>query len=361
MIAPVPLSSDTPQPPTVTPAGETAALYAVARLAAGGLPLASGLDAYSREIGSRRARRWLRRLSHALQSGVPLDEAIVDTARWLPVYLDGLLQAALASGRLAPVLEQHLLSLRRAREVRFRFWMSMAYPLVLVAVALAVLVLMLAWFVPVMQQIFSDFGVPLPELTVWTISASNGIRRLLPYWPYVLLLIAAVAGGVWSIRFIPGRAARVRLWQRCPVVGTASASVGLSEFCGLLALLVECHVPLPRALRLTASASRDPNLAEGGRRLAERCEAGSTPAQAIAALPHFPPALESVFRWDGRPDALVRGLRAAAELYAMQARVHAWLASALIQPLAFLLVVVVIGGVLASLFLPLIALLRSLI
>jgi type IV pilus assembly protein PilC len=165
---------------------------------------------------------------------------------------------------------------------------------------------------------------------------------------------------IYSLRFVPGRPARTRLWQRIPLFGSAARSVGLSEFCGCLSLLVECRVPLPKALRLTAGAMRDPNLADGSRRLASQCEQGLPPDQELAYLPNFPASLVTVFRWESRPAAFADGLRAAAELYAAQARVRTWVAGAFIQPIVLGMVVALIGGMVVTLFWPLFRLLGDL-
>jgi type II secretory pathway component PulF len=335
-------------------------IQVVARATAAGLPLAQALEAYSADFPRGYASYVLRGLSRELQNGVPFEQAIARTRPALPEYVGGLVEAAAASGKLALVLEQHLHAARRTSYIRFRFWMSAAYPLVLLSVSIALLALMLVVWVPQMEGIFKDFGVPLPLLTKWTIGTSQALVAALPWWPIVLAVLIGLTVLVYCVRFLPGRPARVRLWQAVPLFGSASRSVGLSEFCGLLALLIECRLPLPKALRLTAGAVRDPNLAEGSRKLAEQCEGGLPPDQEIAYMPNFPDALAPVFRWEGRPDAFVSGLRAAAELYAAQARVRTWVAGSFIQPIVLALIVTLVGGVTITIFLPLFALLQSL-
>lgn len=362
MVAPLmPFPDDARLPPALgSGVGEQVAV-AVARSAVSGLPLAQALEAYASEVPSRRTRRALRCLSESLQRGTSLAQAVTQVRPPLPDYLGGLMQAAAETGQLGLVLEQHLLAVRRNRDTRRRFWMNAAYPLVLLAAAAAILVAMLVFFVPTVATLLQDFGVPVPALTQVTISVSDAVVGLLPYWRYVLMLLAIVCAGMFVLRFVPGRPARTRLWQRVPLFGSAARSVALSEFCGCLSLLVECRLPLPKALRLTSGAMRDPNLAEGSRRLAEQCEQGLTPDQEAAYLPNFPPSLTPVFRWSTQPDALAGGLRAAAELYAAQARVRTWVAGSFVQPIVLGVVVSLVGGVVITLFLPLFTLLKSLV
>jgi type II secretory pathway component PulF len=335
-------------------------VQAVARATAAGLPLAEALEAYSDEAYFRGANTAFRSLGRAVRNGVPLEEAVAQVRPALSGYVAGLVRAAAGSGRLTAVLEQHLMAERRVSDIRFRYWMSAAYPIVLLSVAWAVLIAMLVFFVPAMEELLKDFGVPLPGPTRLTIGASRVAVGLLPWWPVVTAVLLALAVGIWSIRYLPGRPARVRLFQSLPLFGSVKRSVGLSEFCGLLALLVECRTPLPGALRLTAGALHDPNLAEGSLRLAERCEQGLPADQEIAYLVNFPESLAPIFRWDGRADAFGRGLRAAAELFAAQARVQTWVAGSFLQPFALAGVIVIVGCVALTLFWPLYALMVSL-
>lgn len=325
----------------------------VSQVATAGLPLAAGLHAYSQEAPSSRMRVALRRLSHDLDAGKSLDAALAEQGRLVPSYLRGLIAAGARSGRFGEVVEQHLLCLRRTRDVRARVRLALAYPFLLLIGATLLLFVMLVWPVPMFREIFEDFGVALPWPTRTLLWISSGAVFLLRFWPLVLIGLAVLVVLVFVLRYVPGRPTRVRILQWVPFIGTALRFVGLSEFCSLLSILIECRVPLPTALRLTADAVRDPNLAEGGRRLADDIEHGVRPDDAVEVLPHFPPALSTMFRWWGREAALAQGLRAAGELFAMQARVQSGVVGVIVQPFVFIVLAGGMGAVLASLYLPL--------
>jgi type IV pilus assembly protein PilC len=219
---------------------------------------------------------------------------------------------------------------------------------------------MLIWPVPMFRGIFEDFGVPLPGPTLALLWLSDVAVTVLHYWLPTVIVLASLGTLVCLLRFIPGRPMRTRVFQMIPFVGTAIRYVGMSEFCSLLSILLECRVPLPEALRLTADAIRDPNLAEGSRLLAEDVEAGIDADDSVRHLPHFPLTLASMFRWSGRETALAQGLRAAGELFALQARVQAGVMGVFVQPLVFVGVAFAGGLVMWSLFMPLFSLLNEL-
>lgn len=361
VISPAEHSEYNDPPAALAAAGRgTDVVQQVALVAAAGVPLSSGLLAYSREAPSRRLRLALRRLSGKLERGVPLDEALSERSSGTSAYLRALVAAALRCGRLGDALNRHLYVVRRTRDIRSRVWLNLAYPLLLAAIALVILIILLTWTVPLFATMFSDFGIVLPTPTLWVVNASNVLLLFVPYWHWVLLVLSILAVLVYCIRFLPGREFRTRLWQRAPLIGATARSVALSEFCSLLGLLVESRLPLPEALRLTASALRDPNLAQGSRKLAEQVERGLSPGDEVQRLPQFAGSLAPLFRWTDRPEAFADGLRAAAELYAMRARVQSGVLGTVIQPLMLAGVIMVAGGVCATLFLPMVSLLQSL-
>jgi type IV pilus assembly protein PilC len=358
MIAPAP----TPDPQHVSPGGPRGGdlTELVSEVTTASLPLAAGLHAYSQEAPSYRMRAALRRLSRDLDAGESLESALAEQGRLVPSYLRGLIAAGARAGRFGEVVEQHLLCLRRTRDVRTRVWLSLSYPVLLLLGATALLFVMLIWPVPMFRGIFEDFGIPLPGPTRALLGLSDAALFVLHYWWPAVIILASAGTLVCLLRYIPGRPTRARIFQMIPFVGTAIRFVSMSEFCSLLSILLECRVPLPEALRLTAGAIRDPNLAEGSRLLADDVEAGIDADDSVRHLPHFPLSLASMFRWSGREGALAQGLRAAGELFALQARVQAGVIGVLVQPFVFVGLAVAGGAVMTSLFLPLFSLLNEL-
>lgn len=332
----------------------------IAEVVRSGLPLSAGLLAYSEEVPSRRMRASLRRMAHAIDAGQPLEDVLGNETFTTSDYLRGLVRAGITTDRLGEVLGEHLSCIRRTRLIRNRIWTSLAYPLVLLTVTLGIGFFILAWPIPIFREIFNDFGISLPDLTLFFLKLSDLALQGLAYWRWFLAAVLVCGGMLFGIRFLPGRATRVRIWQYLPILGSASRNAAMSEFCSLLAILVESQVPLPDALWMTADAVRDPNVADGCRRLAEQVEHGLPAESEARALGHFPRSIVMLFRWQQRPAAFARALRANAELFATQARIQSGLLSLFLQPLLLLVIVGFVGTMVIALFLPLIKLLNDL-
>ncbi|MGD9858363.1 MAG: type II secretion system F family protein, partial [Planctomycetaceae bacterium] len=301
----------------------------------------------------------LRAMSRELAQGQAPDDVLSRSGSGMPNYLRGLVKAGVQSGQLGAYLEQFLQSLRRRRSAALSFWGMMAYPLFLVPFAFLVSVGVLGWIVPSFSDIFSDFGVALPGITLALITLSRtpvlvGMSLGIPAAVLAMVLVIILS------RYVPGHATRLRVFQMIPIIGTPSRMRGLSEFCSLLGLLVSGRIPLPDALRMTASAIHDANLRQGARRLATRIEQGESLEMAAYGLPQISRELRHLFRWEPRGDAFGDILMRAGEIYSSRTRIQAGLAIMLFQPAVFVCIAMFLGFVVIALFMPLIKLLNEL-
>src|SRR5260370_4919407 len=103
-------------------------------------------------------------------------------------------------------------------------------------------------FVGTFAEIYKDFGMPLPRVTMALIAFS---RLCVVRWEMVGEGIIGILIMLLIARFALSDAARRSLVSGIPVIGAVWKNTSLTEFCHLLGLLLECEVPLGEALRLT--------------------------------------------------------------------------------------------------------------
>ena len=338
-------------------AGESE-LEVVVDLVSAELPLGSGLRALSEEAPSRRMRRTLRQMSDELDDGLPPEEVFSRGRRGLPHYLRGLVRAGVQTGRLGTYFEEFLLAVRRRRSARQDYWLALAYPLLLVPAVMLVSSTLLASVVPQFKDIFNDFGVELPGVTVFVIRLSDllsppvliGLAVAIPLLPLLWQVLSLSVGPpVWT-RFV----------QALPVIGPPAKMRGMSEFCSFLGPLVDGGLPLGEALDMTADVLIDPNLKAGTRRLSSRVDEGELMQDAAVRLPHFSAELRNQFRWERRGETFGEMLRQAGRVFAARSHVQFGIVGLIFQPLLLSLIGGFLGLVVVALFMPLIMLLNAL-
>ena len=322
-----------------------------------GLPLESGLRALAAQTRSRGTRRALVELSDNLERGTPLVDAMRESESRLPRTMTALVEAGMETGRLDSVMQYSLEQSQRALWLRQEIWMSLAYPLFLFWFALSICGLILLWIIPNFEKIFEDFGTELPDLTRGLIQLSR-IAQQIGWIPIIAILPLMIIGLILILGF--GQSSFSRRWSTSiPLLGSVFRMATLSEFCQVLALLMESKLPFSKALRYAANASDDDWISRKCRAIALEIEKGTT-AEEAAFLAGFPNSLRQVFRHIGSHRTVIDALRSLSELYAARSSVASRLMNSILEPFTVLMVLGFAGLSAIALFLPLIKLLNDL-
>lgn len=329
----------------------------IASLTAAGLPLAPGLAALGQELPRGRLKRALVDLSSELEAGVPLDKAVENQRTRIPPHLRGLVLGGLRSGRLGDILGRFTGYMSIGTDIRRRLLLSMAYPVLSITVAVVLFLFVSLVVVVMFENIFMDFGVPLPRLTIAIIVVSRFARGS---WQIFAILGAAIVG-VWIfIRLFLRVADRRSLITQIPVVGRVWRFISWAEFCHLLALLLESRLPLPEALQLTGEGLENADLDRACLLMSDEVERGSSLAQAMMHRRELPAGLPRLLRWAGDHAAQSEILHMVGEMFEARARSQATFAGTIMAVLAIVFVLLGMATVVIGLMLPLLTLISKL-
>lgn len=329
----------------------------IAGLATAGLPLGPGLTALGEEFPSGRLRRALAELAAALEAGTPLDQAIDQRKDRLPPHLRGLVLGGLRSGRLGDILGRFTGYMSIGADIRRKLFISMAYPILSMAVAAVLFLFVSLVIVVVFENVFRDFGVPLPKLTVAILVASQFARAV---WPVFAIVCAGVVGSWIVFRLFLKTSQRRSLIASLPVVGRVWRYISWAEFCHLLALLLESSLPLPEALRLTGEGVENAGIERACQVMAQEVEQGVSLSQAIRNQRALPAGLPRLLQWAGDHAARSEILHMTGEMFEVRARSQAAFSGTVMAVLAVLFVLWGMFVVVVGLMLPLITLISRL-
>ena len=326
----------------------------IAELSKAGLPLPAGLRATAEEVSSRRVRRVLNRLADDVEAGRPFDEALQSLGDRFPPHVRGLIVAGVRSGQLGDVLEKFVEHHRQAAALRRRALLALVYPSLLIAMVIGVTLFFAATVATDLAQIVEDLDSNLPPQTE--------LLLMIPEtsWFWLFAVLAVVAAVFLITRFVLGRVVFDIVASFTPLVGSLWQWAALSEFCRLLATLVEREVPLPEALRLSAAAVRDVRLAAGCQQLATRVSAGQRLSEAAQDVPSLPPTFTALVAWDETMPALVQSLRSAARLFHQRAMRQLTLIQRVAPAFTFVLVLMAVGFLISAILSPIVNLINTL-
>ncbi len=316
--------------------------------------LAPALEAFAEEMPAGRRRRELRRLAGRLRNGATVDELCQSkdlATTWLPL-LGG--ASSLGSGRF---LSDLFAESSRENAVRSQWTRLFAYPLFILVVSSAVLVLLSVTIVPAFSEIFADFELDLPPLTILVVSFSRLIRF---HFGYLLLITVGCVLAAYVVMLLlkalkfPGRVFDAL------TNGNSRQVTVMATFVRRLAESLNTGLPLPTALRLAVQSSGKPWLRRQVAALAHGLETGWDDNGRPPWATGLPPSVVYALRAgaDGGPN--VRLLQEMAEIYAERVRNRFNWSTGLLPRLLILVVGFVVAMVVLALFLPLVNLVNGL-
>lgn len=321
------------------------------------IALDEGLALMARDLESPPLRRWVDALVADMRDGATLEQAVIRHEKHLPVLYSRVIRAGVQSGDLAGVLFQLNQHLRLAKTSRRIVWESISYPLLVFALSLVIISFFFLAIIPQLQDIYSDFAVRLPVVTMALLAAAD-------YFPTVLIVFAAIcAASMLTWRFMKltstGRHLRNRIILCTPVIRRLHLSSLISRFVRAVSAAVSANVTLPEALRLAASATGSEDLEGEAESLARESEHGRSVFVATQHTRLIPPLFGYCVQAATGRDALPESLNRLAASYEARA-LHS---QAMIRIVLFPMMIILVGGFIAicalATIMPLISLLHA--
>ncbi len=222
-------------------------------LVSSGTQLVQALGALERQVKEGSWRDAIAHTRRQVEEGATLAEAMAAYPEYFdPIYLS-LVTAGESAGNL-PIMLERLGKLTQKRlQIRNSILGAMIYPVLLLVLASAVLTVMLLFVVPRFAGLFEELEVPLPASTKTLIGLSHALES---YW-WALLII--IGGGVAALRAYlkspAGKEAHDTALLRLPGVNRIVRNFATARITRLLGVLLEGHVPVLEALRLTRNGA----------------------------------------------------------------------------------------------------------
>jgi len=302
----------------------------------------------------------LNRISHqlvlAVLSGRRLSQAMQDHAEvFTPFYLN-LVQVGEEGGGLVVCLTRLAGYLQAGEERRMRLMAALIYPAVVLTVMAGLCAFFLLTMVPHLTAMLSGMGLEMPALTRMVLLL--GDRRL---------LLVGIGLGLLGLAWVRvaastpgGRVVLDTLRYEAPLVGPLAREVLLARFSQSLELMLEVGFSWTRALALVRTPSSgslcfDEVLAE----LEGRIQGGEF-QEAVELCPAFPPLLRSLILAGVEARAVPRFLGYYSRLAEMRVDLAITNLLQIVEPLALLMLGIVVGTLVTAMFLPIYQLLNTL-
>ena len=316
-----------------------------------GVPLIQSFDIVARGSTNPRMTRLLTDIRSDVETGTSLSAAF----RKHPLYFDALycnlVEAGEAGGILETLLDRLALYQEKTMAIKNKIKSALIYPIAVMVVAFVVLSVIMIFVIPAFKEVFTSFGADLPAPTLVVMALSEIFVK---YW---WLIFGIVGGGTYFFlqswkRSIKMQKTMDRLMLKVPVFGDLVYKSSVARWTRTLSTMFAAGVPLVEALDSVGGASGNAVFAEATEKIQKDVSTGSALTTSMQATGVFPVMVLQMCAIGEESGALDAMLGKAAEFYEDEVDEAVKGLSSLMEPFIIVILGVLIGGIVVSMYLP---------
>ena len=322
-----------------------------------GVPLIQALEQISLGLENGPLQGVVRNLSAQVQSGASLSEAFAQFPKAFPPVVIALVQVADKTGTLPQVcaeLRNYLVWLdRMMSDVK----QAVRYPLIILFVAVLFIFVIFSFVVPRFTLILKEMKTELPPLTKAVLAVSNFCSA---HWWQVLLGAAVLFFGT---RAVLRSSPKVRLWVdrvalRLPLFGPVLLMLAITRFTQNLATMYRSGLLILDSLKSCRELVGNEALAEAVDRVHNGVAGGRKIAETMRETGLFPPLVLQMVATGESTGQLAESLQNVTDYYNEIIPKAIKKIFGLLEPAIMLGLIVLVGTVVLSVFLPITEMLK---
>jgi type IV pilus assembly protein PilC len=314
-----------------------------------GLPILTALDLLIKRQRDKTLLQLLENVRERVKGGELLSDAFAAQHVFPKMYTTTLL-AGEKSGSMEEVLSRYIAYQRLVQTFRKKLAVSLVYPALLVSVVTVMLIFLITYVVPKFADLFNNLGAELPAITVFMLALGLNAQKYA--WAVVLALIV---GGIllWRWKQSDRGAEQIdKFLLALPLVGEIRLKYQVANFSRILATLLQGGLPLVPAMETAGASMSSRQMLNGIMVAAGHVREGQGLAKSLEMQNLFPDLAVEMLEVGESTGALPAMLGSVAEFYEEDVQTALGAAMALIEPLILIVMAVVVGGILISLYLP---------
>jgi len=218
-----------------------------------GLPILRSLRILEGQQKAGRLKNSLIDVCDDIESGSTLSEAMSKCPKAFDRLYVNMIKAGEAGGALEVILRRLAEFQEKAQTLKRKVKGAMIYPIVVVTVAVCILTFIMIKIVPAFEEIFTEFDLDLPPMTILLVNSANIVKTywwLLPLVPVSLWLFVKLIR-----KFKRGRRGWDQFVIKMPIFGQIIEKNIVARTTRTLGTLIASGVPILEALNITRETS----------------------------------------------------------------------------------------------------------
>jgi type IV pilus assembly protein PilC len=324
-----------------------------------GVSLVRCLDVLEQQTNSVNLKEIIREIQTEVEGGATLSRSMAQYPRVFSNLAVGLVRAGEVGGVLDETLDRLATFLESDMALRRKIKAAMTYPIIVLVVAVGIVTFLVTFILPKFIALFKELGVkefPLPTLILMNVSHFMTSR-----WWVVLIVVILSWIGINRLRATKtGKRYYDIVKLKMPVFGSLNHKIAVARFARTLSTLLSSGVPILQAMETVAGTVDNEIISEAILLSRTSIREGDTIGDPLAQSRMFPPMVVQMISIGEETGQLDSMLSKVADFY--EAEVEAALESltAALEPVMIVFLGFVVGFIVISMFLPLIAIIGSL-
>jgi type IV pilus assembly protein PilC len=324
-----------------------------------GLPLVQCLEILAGQQENKTFQKILNGVRASVEGGATLSASMKQFEKVFDPLYYNMVEAGETGGILDTILQRLSSYIEKNVKLKRAVKSAMIYPIAVLGIAGGVIVLLLWKVVPIFTTLFNGLGVDLPLPTRIVIHLSDFVGSI-----YGLLILVFFVGVGFALKFWygtpQGRYAIDATLLRLPMIGILLRKIAVARFTRTLGTLISSGVPILEGLDITARTSGNAVVERAITKTRKAVEAGRSLVDPLKETNVFPGMVTQMIGVGEQTGAMDAMLQKIADFYEdeVDAAVKDLLTA--MEPIMIVVLGVVVGGIVISMYLPLFSLIGKL-
>ena len=330
-----------------------------------GLPLLRSLQILETQQKPGKLKSILGDIVEDVEAGSTLSDAMAKHPKAFDRLYSKMVNAGEIGGVIDIILQRLANFMEKAQRLRAKIKGAMIYPVLVIIIAVVIVTGIMYFVIPKFQDIFNDFEVELPGLTLWLIDASAWVAgtmpdQAVPGWVIVIcspFLLFALLKLIRKTNF--GRASIDWILLKVPVLGSLIEKTAVARFSRTLGTLISAGVPILEAINITRETSSNWVFERALTRVHDSIREGESFAEPLRESKVCDSLVVNMIDVGEETGDLDIMLIKIADNYDEEVDVAVQALLSLLEPLLVVVLGGVVGTIVLALFLPLVSMIES--
>lgn len=325
-----------------------------------GLPLIRSLKTLARQAKNPMVKKILEETATTVEGGATFSEALAQHPKSFDKLYLNMVRAGEAAGKIELILNRLATFREKAAKIAGKVKSAMVYPSIIVTVAVIITSGLMIFIVPKFEKTFTELleGDPLPGLTQFVMGISkfmiNNVSLLVPMIIGVIIAFKLILKVPFLKFYID--------WTKynLPLVGDIVSRSAISKFSRTLGTLMGSGVAILNSLNIVKETSGNEVVAQAVVKVYEAVKEGENMAGPLQETHIFPEMVISMIEVGEETGKLPEMLDKIADTYDEEVDNAVSALTSMIEPIMMVGLAVVIGGIVISMFMPMIKIIEKL-